>query len=118
MDHPVSLRRLPQPKKIWEIESCYKCSLIGTCLTRIELRKLAKERIFAVESGDDYRLHAEFIRISDRSDQQGKALHKYLAKNIRSAPKNTCRPPATRSLKNCGIATWPRACSTAPGGRC
>lgn len=25
-----SPRRLPQGKKIWEIESCYKCSLIGT----------------------------------------------------------------------------------------
>lgn len=75
-------------KKIWEIESCYKCSLIGTCMTRDELRALAKERLFGIEKGcDDYQLHAEFIRISDRSDAKGKALHKYLAKKYRGSGK-------------------------------
>jgi len=76
-------------KKIWEIESCYKCSLIGTCLTRTELRALARERVFAIEKGcDDYQLHAEFIRVSDRSDAKGKALHKYLTKKYQGRGKH------------------------------
>lgn len=99
MQHPVPQRRLPQPKKIWEIESCYKCSLIGTCLTRIELRKLARERIFAVESGDDYRLHADFIRISDRSDPQGKALHKYLVKKYQVRTKKYLQATTDEAIK-------------------
>lgn len=99
MQHPVSHRRLPQPKKIWEIESCYKCSLIGICLTRIELRKLARERIFAVESGDDYRLHADFIRISDRSEPQGKALHKYLVKKYQVRTKKYLQATTDEAIK-------------------
>jgi hypothetical protein len=94
-----SPRRLPQGKKIWEIESCYKCSLIGTCLTRTELRKLAREYIFAVESGDDYRLHADFIRISDRSDPQGKALHKYLAKKYQIRVKKYLQATTDQAIK-------------------
>ena len=99
MEHLPSLRRLPQGKKIWEIESCYKCSLIGTCLTRIELRKLAGERVFAVASGDDYRLHADFIRIADRSDSQGKALHKYLAKKYHVRVKKYLRATTDQQIK-------------------
>lgn len=99
MQHPVPHRRLPQPKKIWEIESCYKCSLIGTCLTRIELRKLARERIFAVESGDDYRLHADFIRISNRSDPPGKALHKYLVKKYQVRTKKYLQATTDEAIK-------------------
>lgn len=75
----------PRAKKIWEIEQCYKCALIGTCLTRQELRSLARERVYVIEPGhDDYLLHAEFIRISDAQDARGKALHKYLAKKYQS----------------------------------
>lgn len=99
MKHPAPHRRLPQPKKIWEIESCYKCTLIGTCLTSIELRKLARERVFAVESGDDYRLHADFIRISDRSDPQGKALHKYLAKKYQARTKKYLQATTDKAIK-------------------
>lgn len=73
-------RRVPQGKKLWQIEACYKCALIGTCLTRVELRNLAKKRIFSVDSEDDYRLHTNFIRISDRNDPKGQALHRYLVK--------------------------------------
>jgi hypothetical protein len=99
MDHLPSPRRLPQGKKIWEIESCYKCSLIGTCLTRIELRKLARERVFDVESGDDYRLHTDFIRISDRSDPQGIALHKYLAKKYQVRARKYLRATTDQQIK-------------------
>ncbi|WP_310601406.1 DUF2325 domain-containing protein [Desulfobulbus sp.] len=87
-------------KKIWEIESCYKCSLIGTCLTRAELRTLAKERIFAIGPGhDDYQLHAEFIRISDREGAQSKALHKYLAKKYQGRARKYQRAATDLEIK-------------------
>ncbi|WP_028318088.1 DUF2325 domain-containing protein [Desulfobulbus elongatus] len=93
-------RRVLQAKKIWEIEPCYKCSLIGACLTRTELRTLAKERIFAIESGyDDYQLHAEFIRISDRADAQGKALHKYLAKKYQGRARKYLRAGTDQEIR-------------------
>jgi Zn-finger nucleic acid-binding protein len=41
--------------KFWEIDCCYKCAIIGTCLNRTELRKLAKDKIYAAPPRlDDY----------------------------------------------------------------
>lgn len=81
----------PQPlqrKKIWEIDECFKCALIGTCLSRGELRKLSREKVYAVApASDDYLLHSQFIGIADRQDPKGKALHKYLEKKYRAATR-------------------------------
>jgi len=93
----------PQPtqrKKLWHIDGCYKCALIGTCLSRAELRKLSRERQFAAEPGlDDYQLHAHFIKISDQDDDQAKALGKYLEKKYRSAAKKYLKAETDRAIK-------------------
>jgi len=81
-------RRLLQPRKIWEIEGCYKCALIGTCLTSGELRKLARERIYAAEPGmDAYQLHGHFIQLSGQTNASSQALHTYVEKKYRSLVK-------------------------------
>lgn len=75
-------------KKIWEIDECFKCALIGTCLSRGELGRLGKEKIYAALPGtDDYLLHSHFIAIAGRQDRQSKALHKYLEKKYRAATR-------------------------------
>ena len=93
----------PQPtqrKKLWHIEGCYKCALIGTCLSRAELRKLSRERQFVAEPGlDDYQLHAHFIKISDQDDDQAKALGKYLEKKYRSAAKKYLKAETDQAIK-------------------
>jgi len=87
-------------KKLWHIEGCYKCALIGTCLSRAELRRLARERQFAAEPGmDDYQLHAHFIKISDQDNDQAKALGKHLEKKYRSAAKKYLKAETDRDIK-------------------
>ncbi|MBM9538777.1 DUF2325 domain-containing protein [Desulfobulbus alkaliphilus] len=77
-----------QWKKIWEVDTSFKCPLIGTCLGRFELRRLSRERVYAVESGlDDYQLHTRFIAIAARDDIKGRALHKYLRKKYHQSTK-------------------------------
>ncbi|ADW18414.1 hypothetical protein Despr_2270 [Desulfobulbus propionicus DSM 2032] len=100
MEATASSVRATHRKKIWHIDSCYKCALIGTCLSRNELRKLARDRLFAAEpDADDYQLHAHFIRISDQEDVQGKALHKYLEKKYRAASKKYLRVADDEAIK-------------------
>jgi hypothetical protein len=71
-------------KKLWEIDASFKCSVIGTCLSCSEMRKLSKEKVFAIAPGyDDYQLHTQFITISRQPDLKGKSLHKYLEKKYR-----------------------------------
>jgi len=88
MDQQPQNRQLQPRKKIWEIEGCYKCALIGTCLSRSELRTLARERVFALEpGGDDYQLHGRFIGFSAEDAPRGRALDTFLEKKYRSAAK-------------------------------
>lgn len=92
--------QLLQRKKIWELERCYKCALIGTCLTRRELRRLSREQVFAVApSCDDYQLHTHFIEISNQSNAKGKALHKYLEKKYRAVTKKYLRVTTDPEIK-------------------
>lgn len=79
-------------RRIWEIDNCFKCALIGTCLNRVELRKLSRESIYQSPAQlDDYQLHAHFIRISDQKDAAARALHKYLEKKYRAEVKKYSR---------------------------
>lgn len=85
MDRQDSSRQPLKRKKLWEIDESFKCALIGSCLSRTELRKLSREKVYAIEPGcNDYQLHAQFIRIAGRHDLRGKALHKYLEKKYRA----------------------------------
>lgn len=87
-------------KKLWEIQNCYKCSLIGTCLNRLELRTLAKKKVFSIESKlSDYQLHSRFIAISDRTDLPGKALQKYFQRKYRTAIKPYLKAVSDEELK-------------------
>ena len=97
--HPQK-RQLQPRKKIWEIEGCYKCALIGTCLSRNELRTLARERVFALDPGcDDYQLHGRFIGFSAEDAPQGKALDSYLEKKYRPAAKKYRHRQTDQELK-------------------
>lgn len=93
----------PPKLKIWEIDSCYKCALIGTCLSRAELRKLSQEKVYHTPPQlDDYQLHVHFIKISDQESPAGKALHKYLEKKYRAQSKKYLRIETQADM----IATW------------
>lgn len=90
-------------RKIWEIDSCYKCALIGTCLSRVELHTLRREAVYeAPRHGDDYQLHVHFIKLSDRNDAAAKALHKYLEKKYRAASRKYMQVDTEAEL----VALW------------
>lgn len=90
-----------QRKRIWEIEDSFKCPLIGTCLGRVELRRLSRERVFEIEPGlDDYQLHSRFIRISAQENMQSRALHKYLEKKYRQRTKKYLQVATDREIRS------------------
>jgi hypothetical protein len=85
MDQQEKEKRFLLRKKLWEIDTSFKCSVIGTCLSSSEMRKLSREKVFAIDPGhDDYQLHSQFIAISRQPDLKGKSLHRYLEKKYRA----------------------------------
>ncbi len=103
MDPRMLATKPPARRKIWEIDSCYKCALIGTCLSRAELNKLSREAIYEVpRQFDDYQRHVHFIKISDRNDTAAKALHKYLEKKYRAESKKYLKAESEEEI----VALW------------
>ena len=78
-------RTILQRKKLWQIDECFKCAVIGSCLTRGEMRQLNRDNIFSFgQDTDDYQLHSHFIRVSRQQDLAGKTLHRFLEKKYRA----------------------------------
>lgn len=73
---PGGIRRR---RKLWEIEPKWHCTIIGTCLTLGELRKVAaKAQVRSAETLSDYELHGAFVGAAGGSNLVSKLVHKLL----------------------------------------
>lgn len=65
--------------KLWEIDDCYHCSIIGTCLTVADLKKIArKNKIFLSTPKNSHSIHSHFVHQAGKHDDISKKMHKYL----------------------------------------
>lgn len=73
-------------KRIWDIYTGYHCSIVGTCLRRDELRKIARKKVFALHSDtSDFELHTNVVALAAENSARAKALHTLLDAKYQSA---------------------------------
>jgi hypothetical protein len=73
----MSLRS--QRTKLSSLDSRFHCSIIGTCLTLIELRKIyRKVKLFSKSTLSDYDLHHIFVSFARESSYANRKLQNYL----------------------------------------
>jgi hypothetical protein len=65
-------------KRIWDLSGHYHCSIIGTCLSAAELRKLLAKLDMAAPGDSDHDLHGRGVGLAGRQDMAGKLLNKAL----------------------------------------
>lgn len=67
-------------KKLWDINTGWHCSIIGTCLTTEDLRALARKLHVQTpdDSGADFRLHGHFVQACGQGGTTAKLLQKLL----------------------------------------
>lgn len=71
-----SLRRRA---KIWELNATLHCSIIGTCLTTVELRQvLVKINVAGIEGMSEHDLHKQGVAVAGMRDGTAKPLQKAL----------------------------------------
>jgi hypothetical protein len=72
-------RTLNRRARIWDLNTNLHCSIIGTCLTAGELRRLlVRLKIAGIESADEHELHMLGVLLANRPDQGAKLLQKAL----------------------------------------
>ncbi len=77
-NHPAAKAPVGR-RTIWQISSSYHCSVIGTCLGRRDLRRLARKKIFAMGSDtSDYEVHRRLSGDSSERSGRTRSLTKYL----------------------------------------
>lgn len=104
----------PGRRKLWEIDARYLCPLMGLCLSRAELRRLARERVYDLDATvGDYQLHAAFVGLARVQDQRSKALHKYLEKKYRPALRRYAAAPDDEALRE----LWRQDCGEGREGQ-
>ncbi len=65
-------------RAIWELSDC-QCSVIGTCLSLEELRRLGRKTNLSLPpAADEFTVHATFVKLSGRPGPVAKAVNKAL----------------------------------------
>ncbi len=104
----------PGRKRLWEIDGRYLCPLMGLCLSRTELRRLARERVYGVDATvSDYQLHAAFVGLARVEDQRSRALNKYLEKKYRPALRRYAAAVGDEALRD----LWRQDCAESREGQ-
>jgi hypothetical protein len=72
----VGTRRL----KLWDLETGWHCTIVGTCLSMGELRRLAAKQgvVFHKSNPTDYEMHTGMIRLVSQERAVAKAITKLL----------------------------------------
>src|SRR5215831_13608680 len=72
---PISRRRTA----IWDMHHSMHCSIVGTCLSGAEIRRLLiKLGVHGAESADDHDLHKQGVALAGRAQGGGKFIQKAL----------------------------------------
>lgn len=78
--------------RLWEITDQIHCSVIGTCASVDDLRKLAKKlRIRIAEGAVDYDIHGYFVREATLDKPFTRAFHKLMDERHRGAVRRVAR---------------------------
>lgn len=98
----VGRREKSVPKrrsKLWELEPRFHCSVVGTCLTLDELRRLARKlKIRGSDGISDYELHTTFVGIAGHSTPSGRLLHKRLDRKFAAEIRRYSRAATAAEL--------------------
>ncbi|MCH9675405.1 MAG: DUF2325 domain-containing protein [Gammaproteobacteria bacterium] len=88
----LSPSRVDGPRTLWNLPSGMHCSVIGTCLTVRELRRLARRINLAGHATmSDYAIHGAMVSLCASADYPGRLIHKHLERKHRLCVKRFAR---------------------------
>jgi hypothetical protein len=92
----------PQPKRrtmIWDLHHSMHCSIIGTCLSTAELRRLlVKVNAVGAEAANEHDLHMLGVMLAGRPEAGAKVLQKTLDRRHETAIKQFARAKDAAAL--------------------
>ncbi|PIE73693.1 MAG: hypothetical protein CSA20_01845 [Deltaproteobacteria bacterium] len=102
----TSIQKASRPsskrKRLWEGREGFHCSIIGTCLRREDIRKLARKQIFGLSGDmDDFQIHSNLVNQAAQRCPQAKALQKILDAKYRRALYRYSKADNDEAIRHC-----------------
>jgi hypothetical protein len=89
--------------RIWEIHASVHCSIIGTCLSTAELRRVViRAGVAGADRADEHELHAMGVTLAGNARPGGKLLQKALDQRYRAAINQLAPLSTSEAL----LAAW------------
>src|SRR5215468_7628487 len=93
---PASRRRTA----IWDMHHSVHCSIVGTCLSNAEIRRLLiKLGVHGAESANDHDLHKQGVTLAGKPQNGGKLIQKALDRRHEAAIKQFVRAKDETALR-------------------
>ena len=98
----IEVEVIGRRRKIWEVTGGWHCSVVGICLTLLDLRTLARKLSVKTKPdySRDYQLHGFFAQEAGIYDKPGKLLNKLLDKRHAAAIRKTRSLKCENKLRN------------------
>ena len=65
-------------KDVWQMDSMFKCPIIGSCLGTMEQKKLLKKASIKYDDKNEFEIHEIFVALSDTENELSKKLNRFL----------------------------------------
>ena len=89
-----------QRRKLWEFSAHLHCSIVGTCLSTMELRKIvAKCKELSLKDLSDLSVHEVAVRAARHHDAVGRFLHKALDRRHEASIKRFNKAQDTHEVR-------------------
>ncbi|MBL4613357.1 MAG: DUF2325 domain-containing protein [Magnetovibrio sp.] len=90
-----------KPKRLWDMNPSWMCSVIGTCLTLAQLQRLKRRNKIDFAQGPvtDYELHAFFVQSASNNEKIGRALQALIERKYHLIWKQFARAASVQELE-------------------
>ncbi|WP_431284554.1 DUF2325 domain-containing protein [Humitalea sp. 24SJ18S-53] len=91
---------LPRRRRLWDLGDSLHCSIVGTCLSTDELRRLLRKLGLGAAGATDHALHSMAVGLAGRQDAASKLLNKALDERHRAVIRRFNDARDTASLRD------------------
>jgi len=74
---------------LWQLDHIYHCSIIGTCLTMEEVKKLLRQLHVGIDGASTYDVHTAIVTLIAKNNHPSKKVQSYLDKKFKSVIQKT-----------------------------
>lgn len=94
-------------QKLWELQDCWHCMVVGTCLTLTEVRQAASKSRLSVVNKSDYDIHQLAVECAaDKQHPLTQRLHKLLERKYANAIKQFRAAKTAEELSEHWLRGW------------